>query len=143
MAGYQLLVVDVPNDGRYDSTCISLAAVLADHVQPHTWVIELAYAKQLRNRLEAAVAQKPGDSTFIDVLSSESSDDWRGGEGETRVLFFGGNCTSIPEQLWLSPSQLDVLVIPSDTPQQRHPGRRFIDTIPHIHASDLLDRLTA
>lgn len=142
MAGSHLLVIDVPNDGRYDVTCTSLAAVLADQLQPHTWVIESAYAKQFMKRLEDSTSHRAGDSTFIDVLSSERPDDWCGGDGETRVLFFGGTCVPVPEQLWLSQSQLDVIVIPTDTPQPRHLGRRFIDTIPHVHAADLLERLT-
>lgn len=143
LAGPELLVVDVPNDGRYVTSCASLAAVLADLIQPHTWVVESAFAKPFVKHLEGALAHRARDIAFIDVLSSESPDEWRGGDGETRVLFFGGERALVPEQLWLSSAQLDVLVIPSDTPQPRHPGRRFIDTIPHIHASDLLERLTA
>jgi hypothetical protein len=141
-AASNLLVVDVPNDGGYEAACSSLATVLADHIQPHTWVVESAYAQRFRARLEGA-ATGPSERTFIDVFSSESVDEWRGGEGEVRVLFFGGSSGQVPDTIWLSGSQLDVLVIPSDAPQPRHSARRFIDTIPHVHAVDLLERLTA
>lgn len=143
MAAPQLLVVDVKNDGQYDEVCVSLAAGLADRIQPHTWVIESSCANKFAQRLRDVTEQLAGPAPFIDVLSSDSTDDWRGGEGETRVLFFGSAHTLVPEQLWLSRSQLDVLVIPSDTPHPRHSSRRLIETIPHVHAVDLLERLTA
>ncbi|MFN3628745.1 MAG: protein DpdF [Casimicrobiaceae bacterium] len=143
MVGRQLLVVDVPGDGAYDAVCIAIAEVLADYIRPHTWVVESTFAERFRKSLSEMLMRRAADDSFVDTASYQATDEWRGSEGETRVLLFGPDCTSVPEQLWLSNSHLDVLVIPSETPQTRHPSRRFIDTIPHIHAYDLLERLTA
>lgn len=143
MVGRRLLVVDVPGDGAYESVCTSIAEVLADYIRPHTWVIEASFGERFRKRLSVMLLRRAADDSFIDTVPYRATDEWRGGEGETRVLMFGPDCASVPEQLWLSNSHLDVLVIPSETPQTRHPGRRFIDTTPHIHAYDLLGRLTA
>lgn len=143
MVNGRLLVVDVPGDGAYDTVCASLAEVLADCIQPHTWVVELTFAERFKKRLSAVLLLRAVDDSFVDTVPLQAADEWRGGEGETRVLVFGPGCASVPEQLWLSDAYLDVLIMPSETPQARHPGRRFIDTIPHIHAHDLLERLTA
>lgn len=143
MVGRQLLVVDIPGDGAYDTVCSSVAEVLADYIRPHTWVVESTFAERFSKRLSVLLLRRAADDSFVDTVSYQATDEWRGGEGETRVLLFGSDCASVPEQLWLSNSHLDVLVIPSETPQTRHPGRRFIDTTPHIHAYDLLERLTA
>lgn len=143
MVGRQLLFVDVPGDGAYDTVCASIVEVLAGYIRPHTWVVESNFAERFRKRLSEMLLRRTEDDSFVDIVTCHATDEWRGGDGETRVLLFGPNCASLPEQLWLSNSQLDVIVIPSETPQTRHPGRRFIDTNPHIHAYDLLERLTA
>ncbi len=141
-AASNLLVVDVPSDGRYDAVCAALAAALVDHVSPHTFVVEAEYAKSFRAKLEVGINEAKTNA-FIDHAPIDSFDEWRGSEGEVRVLFLGRAGAVVPDSLWLSASQLDVLVMPSNVPQPFHPGRLFVDTVPHVHASDLLERLTA
>src|SRR5690606_38811889 len=113
--------------------------VLVDYLRPHSWVLESNFSERFRKKLTLMLMRRVADDSFIDTVSYRAKDAWRGGEGETRVLFFGSDCESVPEQVWLSNSHLDVIVIPSETPQASHPGRRFIDTTPHVHASDLLE----
>ena len=143
MASPHLLVVDIPGDSRFVDCCIAIARALLSQWRPHTWALESriheGFAKPLRKILD----EVPGDSSFIDTLSLDRPHEWRGSEGEARAIFLGcGYGVHLPDDLWLSRSELDILVISSDTPHPHHPGRRFIDTTPHVHASDFLDRIT-
>nr|WP_301334136.1 protein DpdF [Solimonas sp. SE-A11] len=143
MASPHLLVVDIPGDSRFDDHCKAIARILASQWRPHTWALESKFHEGFARPLCKILEDIPGDTSFIDVLSTERPHEWRGSEGEARVLFLGAGCgVSLPDDLWLSRSELDVLVIPSDTINPHHPGRRFIDTTRHVHASDFLERIT-
>lgn len=138
------LVVDVPNDRNYEVVCLSLVRALSSVVRPHTWTLTSAFADRISVRLERTLSELSDDRAFVDVVGPSDLYDWHGGEGEVRVVLWDSRATRPPPaELSLSVAQLDVLVVASDLVHPTHPGRRLIDTTPHVHASDLLKRIAA
>jgi ATP-dependent DNA helicase RecQ len=144
MAAPNLLVVGVPNDGRYESLCTSLAEALGAFIRPHTWALASTFADRFLEPLQATLSRWSGDRSFIDLVDAVRCSSWPAGENEVRVVLWDGQMTfPVPDELWASAAKLEILVIPSDLPDHGIPGRRFLDVTPHVHAADLLERITA
>lgn len=143
MAVPNLLVVDVPDDDRYTAQVTSLVSVLLDTVNPHTISIERGYEEVFRPHAMAAVGRSTVHHAFVDRIDARTEDQLHAGRGEVRVIVWGCNSTTpVPPELWLSAAALEILVIPTALSDPDYPGRRLIDTTPHMHATDLIERLT-
>ena len=53
-----------------------------------------------------------------------------------------GSAVSVPDALWTSRAAMELLVIPDNFVHPSHPARRLIDTIPYVHAEDILNDLS-
>ena len=83
-------------------------------------------------------------SVFIDTMDADAPEQWVAGAGEVRLVIWGNRRPpAVPDALWLSEAHLEILIIPSELPHPHHPGRRFIDTTPHVHAADLMNLMTS
>lgn len=138
-----LLVVDAHADGRYGALCGALVEALSSSVRPHTWVLEKHFALRHLKIVRASLAKVTDDRSFIDIIDATHPDEWNAGDAEVRVTFWSDqDPPPPPEALWLSDARMEILIVPSDLRHPRQPGRRFIDTTPHVHATDLLDLIT-
>ena len=143
-AAENLLVIDIPNDRHYEKVCVALVSALTSAIRPHTWTLTGAFAERIGSEIERTLSTSRDDRAFIDVVRKDETYDWLAGEGEVRVVLWDNRSTRPPPaELSLSLAQLDVLVVASDLIHPTHPGRRLIDTTPHVHASDLLERIAA
>lgn len=140
-AGHNLLLIDVPPEVAYIETCKALVEVLAPAVHCHTVAIERRFARIATDLIERAISRDCSAAVFVDTIDTER---WPVGVDEVRIVLWGNtDPPTIPESLRLSEAQLEILVVPSDLQHPYHPARRFIDTTPHVHASDLLHMLTS
>lgn len=143
MAAPNILVVDLPDDDRYVTQSDALVSALLETVDPHTIAIEHGYENVFRPHAMAAVERSAAHRAFVDQIDTRIGIYPEPGQNEVRVLVWGPDSAApVPPELWLSAAALEILVIPTTLVDPDHPGRRLIDTTPHIHAADLMERLT-
>lgn len=139
-----LLVIDVPPELAYAGTCAALVKLLAPAVECHTLSLERSFAQLHASAIERALPRERSTNVFIDTIDADAPEQWVAGAGEVRLVIWGNRQPpAVPDALWLSEAHLEILVVPSDLPHPHHPGRRFIDTTPHVHAADLLHLMTS
>lgn len=142
-AAPQLLVVDVPPELTYADACRALVELLAVAAECHTIALERSFALRNSAFIKQALPRGRKSNVFIDIIDAENPEQWPAGAGEVRILIWGNEQPpSVPDVLRLSEAKLEILVVPSDLPHPHHPGRRFIDTTPHVHVADLLHLMT-
>lgn len=143
LAASQLLVIDVSPELAYAATCAALVKVLALAVECHTVALERSFARQHAAVIERALPRGRSADVFVDIIDADAPEQWPAGAGEVRVLIWGNERPpAVPDGLRLSEANLEILVVPSELPHPHHPARRFIDTTPHVHATNLLQLLT-
>jgi len=142
-AAPNLIVVDVQPGADYAKTCFELMEVLGSALHCHTWALDERFAQCYLSQVESTIGRLTDGNSFIDIIDTSQPSEWLAGEGEVRVVFFNDkNPPTMPDALWISQARLEILVIPTDLPHPRSQGRRFVDTTPHVHAEDLMYRIT-
>lgn len=143
-AASQLLVIDVPPELPYATTCAALVNILALAAECHTVALERSFAHLHASLIERALPRDRSADVFIDIIDADAPEQWPAGTGEVRILIWGNEQPPlVPDVLRLSDAHLEILVVPSDVPHPHHAARRFIDTTPHVHAADLLHLITS
>jgi hypothetical protein len=81
---------------------------------------------------------------FIEDLRIKDFGTLSAGSDELRLIIWGRD-TKIPvsDFLWVSRAKLQILVVSNSTFQLEQPGRRYIDTTPHVHADEILNILSS
>lgn len=144
MARENLLVIDISSDEAYLQRATQIAETILNSIVPHTVGVERTFYDQFRSSVERVLFGASALRTFIDRVDPDYPAQWRAGEGEVRLLVWGPDATKpVPADLWASPAALEILVIPTRTWHPSSPGRRLVDTTPHVHADDLLNRMYA
>lgn len=143
LAGDNLLIIAVPTDGRYTNHSRAALRVLVHVLQPHTLVLGPGAEAGPEEALFEQSAQPPASWPFIEDLQVTSSAGWPAGENEVRLTIWGhGTLAPIPDAVWTSSAALELLVIPDNLVHPMHPGRRLIDTTPHIYAEEVVNDLS-
>lgn len=133
-----LSVIAVANEQPYAQTCAALVGLLAPALECHTVVLETSFAKRHRDLVATALNESHAPGVFIDTLEERDRESWPAGENEVRIVLWGDqDARPLPDAMFLSPAQMDLVIIPSELPHAHHPLRRFIDTTPHIQAADV------
>jgi hypothetical protein len=144
MASENLLVIDVPSDARYMPTVKVLVSSLLHAISPHTLVMGPGCPNGWEHSLLEGTSLKLSDWPFIEDLRFKDFGTLSEGSDEIRLIIWGKD-TKIPvsDFLWISRAKLQILLVSNSTFQFEQPGRRFIDTTPHIHADELLNILSS
>lgn len=143
LASDNLLIIAVRSDARYASHCHEALRALVHVLQPHTLVLAPEVAAGLEQALFEGSGQPPGSWPFVEILRATSSPDWAAGENEVRITVWGSGARApIPDAMWTSNAALEILVIPENQDHPTHPGRRLIDTTPHIYAEEVVNDLS-
>ena len=118
--------------------------VLAPSVAFHTLALERSFAQLNAAAIRRALPRGHSASIFIDTIDADAPEQWPAGANEVRILIWGNEQPpAVPDVLRISEADLEILIIPSELAHPHHPGRRFIDTTPHVHATDLLHMMTS
>ena len=143
LAAPNFLVVDVPDDEKYVTRVVAIISTLLSTIPIHTIAIERQCEASTRSQVLVAIDQANAYKVFVDSIDAGGSIQSHAGECEVRVLVWGrGDRAPLGQELWVSRAALEILIIPVNLVDPDHPGRRFVDTTPHMHAADLLDLLT-
>ncbi|MET3653124.1 hypothetical protein ABIC75_002860 [Dyella japonica] len=144
MASPRLLVVAVPDDGQFLTTCERLANHLASVVRPHAWLMEPSLKTRFGQRLRQLLRPLPRDDSFIDIVDARAPDAWTAGSDEVRVIFLDRvRPASFPQELWHSEAALDIVIVSKSLGDPDHEGRYFIDTTPYVASATFLERISS
>jgi ATP-dependent DNA helicase RecQ len=141
MARDNLLVIDLPINA-YSLRAMQVLRTLLFAVQPHTIALDHLFHDGLRPSIDEEIVSASALRTFVDSVDIDKPYEWDAGAGEVRVFICGPGTRSAPEELWASRAHLEVLLIPETMPHPLHPARRLVDTTPHLHALDFLERFS-
>ncbi|MHB1056925.1 MAG: protein DpdF [Rhodanobacter sp.] len=144
MASAHLLVIAVPDDNRFLTTCERLATYLASAVRPHTWLLACSLETSFAPRLRDLLRRIPPDDSFIDIADARESHAWVAGSREVRVIFIDrANPAKFPSELWSSEAELDIVIVPNSLGDPDHELRQFIATTRHVAAATFLDKISS
>jgi ATP-dependent DNA helicase RecQ len=144
MASPHLLIVAVPDDGHFITTCERLATYLASVVRPHSWLMESSLKARFAPGLREILRQSPHDESFIDIVDGGAPDAWTAGSNEVRVIFLDRvHPGTFPRELWYSDAAMDIAIVPNSLGDPDHGARHFIDTTPHVAAATFLDKISS
>jgi ATP-dependent DNA helicase RecQ len=144
MASENLLVIDVPSDSRYLLTVKAVVRSLLHAISPHTMVMGPGCPKGWEHSLLEETSLELSEWPFIEDLRVKDFGTLSAGSDELRLIIWGKD-TKIPvsDFLWISRAKLQILVVSNSTFQLEQPGRRYIDTTPHVHADEFLNILSS
>lgn len=144
MASDNLLIIAVPADARNASQCLAVVRMLVHMLQPHTLVLGPGSFGDTEASVLYGLGQPPSTWPFVEDLRDAGLIDHQvAGENEVRLTIWGlGSSAPIPDALWTSCAALELLVIPANMVHPLHPGRRLIDTTPHVFAEDVVNGLS-
>lgn len=143
LASDNLLVIAVPSNARYASQCHAVLRVLIHVLHPHTLVVGPGVAADLGQSVLQGSGLPPATWPFVEDLRAGGMTGQATGDNEVRLTVWAlGTAVPIPDALWTSRAALELLVIPDNLVHPVHPGRRLIDTTPHIHAEQVVNDLS-
>jgi hypothetical protein len=143
MASDNLLVIDVPSDTRHASHCFAVLRALVHALTPHTLLLGPEVPFDLEQSVFQGSGQLPANWPFVEDLRSADIAGQPAGENEVRLTVWGlGTAKSVLDAVWTSRAALEILVIPDNLVHPVHPGRRLVDTTPHIHAEEIVNSLS-
>lgn len=144
MASPRLLVVAIPDEGHFLSTCERLATHLASALRPHSWLMEPSLKTRFDLRLREPLRPLPHDDSFIDIVDARAPNAWLAGSDEVRVIFLDRvRPATFPRELWNSNAALDIAIVTKSIGDPDHGTRHFIDTTPHVAATTFLDKISS
>lgn len=139
MASDNLLVIDVPSDARHSKHCHAVLRTLVHALAPHTLVLGPGVPAGLERSVLQGIAQSPATWPFVESFRAPGTASQPAGKDEVRItVWWPGAAKPVPDAVWTSGAALEVLVVPDNLSHPSNPGRRLIDTTPHVHAEEIV-----
>jgi hypothetical protein len=144
LASDNLLVVDFPSDSRSFRYCLVVLRALVDTLAPHTLVLGQGVPPGLEHSVLESTVQPPANWPFVEDLRTSGAFGYQAGAREVRLnVWWKGSEKSLLEAVWTSDAALEILVVPDNLPHPSNPGRRLIDTTPHVHIDEILSSFSS